>query len=69
MAKNLLGTSTINMRTLLSNGKRYEVPAYQRDYSWTAEHWEDLWMDIEEIELQFKTALHGCFGFAGGAGG
>ena len=32
--QNLLATSTINLRTLLANGKRYEVPAYQRDYSW-----------------------------------
>ncbi len=51
MAKqNLLGTSTINLRTLLANGKRYEVPAYQRDYSWKQEHWEDLWFDVLEIE-------------------
>ena len=60
MAKNLLGTSTINMRTLLSNGKRYEVPAYQRDYSWTAEQWEDLWMDIEEIERSSKQHYMGA---------
>lgn len=33
----LLNTSTINLRTLLSNGKRYEVPPYQRDYSWSEE--------------------------------
>ncbi|KAF0180635.1 MAG: hypothetical protein FD161_729 [Limisphaerales bacterium] len=51
MAKqNLLGTSTINLRTLLANGKRYEVPPYQRDYSWKEEHWEDLWFDLLELE-------------------
>jgi len=60
MAKNLLGTSTINMRTLLANGKRYEVPPYQRDYSWGAEHWEDLWMDIEELERGRKQHYMGA---------
>jgi hypothetical protein len=44
----LLSTTTIDLRTLLSNGKRYEVPPYQRDYSWTQEQWEDLWLDIED---------------------
>lgn len=27
----------------MANGRRYEVPDYQRDYSWTREQWEDLW--------------------------
>ncbi|HEY9173631.1 MAG TPA: DUF262 domain-containing HNH endonuclease family protein [Verrucomicrobiae bacterium] len=48
--QNLLGTSTVNLRTLLANGKRYEVPPYQRDYSRKQEHWEDLWFDIVELE-------------------
>ena len=46
----LLSTNTINLRTLLANGKRYEVPPYQRDYSWTEENWDDLWLDVLEIE-------------------
>lgn len=46
----LLNTSTINLRTLLSNGKRYEVPPYQRDYSWGEEQWEDLWLDLVSLE-------------------
>lgn len=48
-ARNLLSTATVNLRELLANGKRYEVPRYQRDYSWTVEHWEDLWSDLEAI--------------------
>lgn len=60
MAKNLLGTSTINLRTLLANGKRYEVPPYQRDYSWGVEHWEDLWLDIEELERSGKQHYMGA---------
>jgi uncharacterized protein with ParB-like and HNH nuclease domain len=27
----------------------YEVPAFQRDYSWTKEQCEDLWGDIENL--------------------
>jgi hypothetical protein len=27
------------------------VPAYQRDYSWEQEQWEDLWNDIEELTV------------------
>lgn len=49
MAKaNLLDTKTVNFLELIGNGKIYRVPAYQRDYSWTVEQWEDLWSDIAE---------------------
>ncbi len=49
MAKaNLLDTKTVNFLELIGNGKIYRVPAYQRDYSWTDEQWEDLWKDIAE---------------------
>ena len=58
--QNLLGTSTINLRTLLANGKRYEVPPYQRDYSWKAEHWEDLWFDILELEQSDRQHYMGA---------
>jgi len=61
MAKrDLIGTSTINLRTLLSNGKRYEVPPYQRDYSWGLENWEDLWFDIAELERGDKQHYMGA---------
>jgi Protein of unknown function DUF262/Protein of unknown function (DUF1524) len=47
MAKtNLLNTSTTNFLELIGNGRTYRVPAYQRDYSWTEEQWEDIWNDI-----------------------
>ena len=38
------------LREILSNGKRYFVPKFQRDYSWDREHWEDLWEDIHLME-------------------
>ena len=34
---------------LLSNGVKYTVPRFQRDYSWEQEQWEDLWADIEGL--------------------
>ncbi len=30
----------------MGNGLIYRIPRFQRDYSWTEEEWEDLWMDI-----------------------
>ncbi|HUX20652.1 MAG TPA: DUF262 domain-containing HNH endonuclease family protein [Spirochaetia bacterium] len=50
MAKTiLLNTRTSTFLDLLGNGKRFKVPAYQRDYSWEEEQWEDLWNDILEL--------------------
>jgi len=41
-----LETATVDFLDLIGNGKQYSVPAYQRDYSWDEEHWDDLWSDI-----------------------
>ena len=50
MAKsNVLSTNTINYLDLIGNGKRYRVPPYQRDYSWSEEQWEDLWNDLMDL--------------------
>ncbi len=49
MRSNLLNTRTIDYQELIGNGKRYRVPPYQRDYSWSVEQWEDLWNDLEEL--------------------
>jgi hypothetical protein len=52
MAKtNLLNTRTTNFLELLGNGRTYRVPAYQRDYSWSEEQWEDLWNDVQELRI------------------
>ena len=47
---NLLDTRTTNFGDLMGNGKIYQVPLFQRDYSWTEENWEDLWQDILALE-------------------
>lgn len=39
-------TSNRTYRQLMGNGLRYEIPKFQRDYSWEAEQWDDLWFDI-----------------------
>ena len=53
MAKtNLLKTNDVTFLDLIGNGKKYHVPAFQRDYSWEQEHWEDLWNDIDDLVEQ-----------------
>jgi len=47
--QSLLVTRTVHFLDLLGNGRLYRVPAYQRDYSWKEEQWEDLWNDILEM--------------------
>lgn len=37
---------------LCGNGKTYEVPPFQRDYSWDKEEWEDLWFDLLALEQE-----------------
>lgn len=46
---NLLDTSTVSLSDVIGNGKSYEVPPYQRDYSWKKDQWEDLWNDIIHV--------------------
>ena len=44
--KGIQDTSSKTYRQLMGNGLRYEIPKFQRDYTWEAEHWDDLWQDI-----------------------
>lgn len=54
--KGINDTSSKTYRQLMGNGLRYEIPKFQRDYSWEQEQWDDLWMDlmaiIDEEELE-----------------
>ncbi len=50
--KNLLDTKTSNLSEILGNWKKYKVPEFQRDYSWSEENWQDLWEDINNIEIE-----------------
>lgn len=50
--KGIQGTSNDTYRKLMGNGLRYEIPKFQRDYSWQAEHWDDLWQDIQLLQKE-----------------
>ena len=56
----LLNTDTEDLKELLSNGKSYSVPPYQRDYSWKDEHWEDLWEDLNTVEANHEDHYMGA---------
>lgn len=36
--------------SLAGNGRTFEVPPFQRDYSWDKEEWEDIWLDLIGID-------------------
>ena len=39
-------TTNNTFRQLMGNGLSYRVPSFQRDYSWSADEWDDLWQDV-----------------------
>ncbi len=45
--KGINNTTTSNFREIMGKGKKFIIPKFQRDYSWTEEQWDDLWQDIE----------------------
>lgn len=38
-----------SFQEMMSNGVKYQIPRFQRDYAWEQEQWEDLWADIETL--------------------
>lgn len=46
----LLKQETPTFGSLAGNGRIFEVPPFQRDYSWDKEEWEDLWLDLHGLE-------------------
>lgn len=42
-------------RQIMGNGLKYEIPKFQRDYTWETEHWDDLWQDILQLLSQDET--------------
>lgn len=49
MAVMNFNTANQTYRQLVGNGLIYKVPHFQRDYSWTEEEWDDLWVDIQGV--------------------
>lgn len=54
--KGIQDTSSETFRQLLGNGLKYEIPKFQRDYSWENEQWDDLWQDIQLIRNEEEIA-------------
>lgn len=46
MSATNFNTRNDTYRKLMGNGLTYRIPRFQRDYSWTDDEWEDLWLDI-----------------------
>ena len=53
--KGIQDTSNMTYRQIMGNGLRYEIPKFQRDYSWESEHWDDLWQDIMMLVSNEET--------------
>jgi uncharacterized protein with ParB-like and HNH nuclease domain len=53
--KGIQDTSNMTYRQLMGNGLRYEIPKFQRDYSWENEQWDDLWQDIMMLVSNEET--------------
>ena len=47
--KGIQDTSTENYSAIIGNNRKFVVPKFQRDYSWTNEQWDDLWQDIDSM--------------------
>lgn len=48
-------TSQKTFRQLMGNGLRFEIPKFQRDYSWESEQWDDLWLDLMSLMEDEET--------------
>jgi uncharacterized protein with ParB-like and HNH nuclease domain len=48
--KGIQNTTNSTYRQLMGNGLKYEIPKFQRDYTWESEQWSDLWQDLNDLE-------------------
>ncbi len=53
-------SSTTSLSEILGNGLTYQVPVFQRDYSWKEENWIDLWEDIKMLSETEKDYYMGA---------
>jgi len=56
--KETLTAKPVALSDVLSNGKRYVVPPFQRDYAWDTDEWAELWADILEVHRAPADANH-----------
>lgn len=57
-----LNASPATLADILSNGKRYCVPMFQRDYAWGETEWSELWADIRELGAPAADAANHYLG-------
>ena len=48
----LMDPTNQTFQEMMSNAVKYQIPRFQRDYSWQQEQWEDLWSDIETLPTE-----------------
>jgi len=53
--KGIIDTSSMTYRQIMGNGIKYEIPKFQRDYTWETEHWDDLWQDVLQLVSNEET--------------
>ena len=46
------------LQELLEGSKQYQVPLYQRTYSWTTRQLQRLWEDIEKLAQDRRDSPH-----------
>ena len=51
-------TANNTFRQLMGNGLLYRVPPFQRDYSWSADEWDDLWQDFLSLHTTEEEPIH-----------
>ncbi|MCI5163149.1 MAG: DUF262 domain-containing protein, partial [Candidatus Electrothrix sp. AX5] len=51
-------TANNTFRQLMGNGLLYRVPAFQRDYSWSADEWDDLWQNLLSLHTTEEEPIH-----------
>ncbi|MBD1925774.1 DUF262 domain-containing protein [Trichocoleus sp. FACHB-90] len=50
--------SETSLRNLLEGGKQFQIPLFQRPYSWRKENWETLWEDLMSL---YKDEVKGFY--------
>lgn len=50
--------SETSLRNLLEGGKQFQIPLFQRPYSWKKDNWETLWEDLMSL---YTGAIKGSY--------
>lgn len=49
MSNFIVRPQTLRLSELFAGDVTFQVPPFQRNYSWKTEHWEDMWTDLKAI--------------------